>query len=86
MSKKITIVGLLISDRVKNASEIQKVFTEYGCHIKTRLGIHEASKDVCAPGGLVILEVVGDDNKISEMVSKLKKVTDVQVSTMTFNK
>jgi hypothetical protein len=32
------ILGIHVSDRLKNAVEVQKVFTEYGCNIKTRIG------------------------------------------------
>jgi hypothetical protein len=84
MGRKITIIGLFISDRMKQVSEVQKIFTEYGCHIKTRLGIHEASDDICSPGGLVLLETVGDEKKIEELLAKLKKLTGLQVNSMVF--
>lgn len=42
------IVGIHVTDRMKNASEVQKIFTEYGCNIKTRLGMHEVHGNYCA--------------------------------------
>ena len=43
MDKHI-IVGVHITERAKHAGEVQKVFTEFGCQIRTRLGLHEANK------------------------------------------
>ena len=58
--KKHLIFGVHITNRVKRVPEIQKVLTEFGCSIKTRLGLHEADAKVCSPNGLIILEMVGE--------------------------
>ncbi|HNR98229.1 MAG TPA: hypothetical protein PKX48_05015 [Planctomycetota bacterium] len=84
MRAKHTIVGVNITDRVQHAEEIQKVLTGYGCHIKTRLGLHEVSRGYCAGYGVVLLEVIGAPAKIAAMVKQLKKIEGVQVKTMVF--
>ena len=40
------ILGVHITDRIKHVSEVQTLFTQFGCYIKTRLGLHEASQNV----------------------------------------
>ena len=83
MSKHI-ILGVHITDRMKRAVDVQKLFSEYGCHIKTRLGLHDVGKDYCAPGGLVLLEMLGAEKTCLELAKKLAKVEGVEVQTMVF--
>jgi hypothetical protein len=82
--KKHLIFGVHITNRVKHVPEVQKVLTEFGCSIKTRLGLHEASATVCSPNGLILLEMVGDDKASNRMARKLKAITGVEVQKMVF--
>ena len=45
MSDEHIILGIHITDRLKNAVDVQKVFTEYGCNIKTRVGLHDVGRE-----------------------------------------
>ena len=65
------ILGIHITDRLKNAVEVQKVFTEYGCNIKTRIGLHDVDANVCSPSGVVLIEFFGDDAEAGGMMAKL---------------
>ena len=47
--KKHLILGVHITNRVKHVPEVQKVLTEFGCSIKTRLGLHEAGRRPARP-------------------------------------
>ena len=71
MKSEHIIVGIHVTDRMKNASDVQKIFTEYGCNIKTRLGLHEVQGTFCAGGGIVLLEMVGEMLTIDGMLKKL---------------
>jgi hypothetical protein len=82
--KKHVIFGVHITNRVKHVPEVQKVLTEFGCSIKTRLGLHEASAESCSPNGLIILEVVGSDKDANQMARKLRAITGVEVQKMVF--
>jgi len=84
MSDTHIILGIHVSDRLKNAGEVQKVFTEYGCNIKTRVGLHDASEDVCSPSGVVLIEFFGSDAEADGMKAKLDDVEGVQVQKMVF--
>jgi hypothetical protein len=78
------ILGIHVSDRLKNAVDVQKVFTEYGCNIKTRIGLHDANENVCSPSGVVLIEFFGTDAEADGMKSKLNEVEGVQVQKMVF--
>ena len=85
MKSEHIIVGIHVTDRMKHAADVQKIFTEYGCNIKTRLGLHEVQGNFCSGGGIVILEMVGDSASIDAMIKKLKKVEGIEAKKMTFS-
>ena len=78
------ILAIHIHDRIKNAVDVQQLLTAYGCSIKTRLGLHEASNSVCSGTGIIILELVGPISKMKELMTKLKKVKGVEVKALIF--
>ena len=84
MSDDHIILGIHVGDRLKNAGDVQKVFTEYGCNIKTRIGLHDVDASVCSPSGVVIIEFFGDDDQAGAMMDKLNEVEGVQVKKMVF--
>lgn len=84
MDKHI-ILGVHITDRIKHVSEVQTQLTEFGCSIKTRLGLHEASKQECSPNGLIILEFIDDTAKADEFAGKLSAIEGVEVQKMVFD-
>jgi len=84
MDKHI-LVGVHITQRVKNAGCVQELFTKYGCSIRTRLGLHEADGQVCSPNGLIILELVDDDAVTTEFSAALKAIDGVEVQQMVFD-
>lgn len=51
------IMIIRVSHRINSADKLQKVLTQYGCNIKTRLGLHEAG-EACGVDGLIILQLV----------------------------
>lgn len=74
MAEHVTVLGIRIEDRVKEAGEVQKVLTKFGCSIKTRLGLHEVSDDFCSSSGLILLELTGpkgDQEKLHETLQKI---------------
>ena len=79
------ILGIHVTDRLKNAVDVQKVFTDYGCNIKTRVGLHDVDADVCSPSGVVLIEFFGRDDEASAMMVKLNEVEGVHVQKMVFD-
>jgi hypothetical protein len=76
-SLKETVVAILVSHRNQAAVSVQKVLTGWGCMIKTRLGIHEGTMEDCSERGLIILSLVGEEEKKEELVRKLNALNDV---------
>jgi hypothetical protein len=83
MTKRI-VLGIQVTNRVEKIPDVQKILTEYGCNIRTRLGLHEVSKSVCSTIGLLLLDTYGDEAKILEMEKKLKRFKGLIVKKMTF--
>ncbi|MGD9578502.1 MAG: hypothetical protein AB7Y74_09640 [Syntrophorhabdus sp.] len=83
MRKRI-ILGVQVTNRIKNALEVQEILTKFGCNIKTRLGLHEVTDAVCSTIGLLILEMYGDIKQIKEMENQLKAVHGIVVKKMVF--
>jgi hypothetical protein len=79
------IVGIHIHDRLKQAPALQKMLSEYGCHIKTRIGLHEASEEFCSPTGVVLLEMIGDRKALDEFVRRAGAINGVDVKKMVFS-
>jgi len=84
MGKRV-IVGIHIRQRTGSVPEVQRILTEYGCVIRTRLGLHEVADGTCSPSGLLILETRGDEAMIAEMQSKLGALDGVEVKEMVFD-
>ncbi|HUW61501.1 MAG TPA: hypothetical protein VMZ06_10880 [Candidatus Bathyarchaeia archaeon] len=82
MNKHI-ILGVHITDRFKHVPEAQRLFTEYGCNIKTRLGLHEV-ENYCSPNGIILLEMHGDEARCLELAEKLAALDGLEVQKMVF--
>lgn len=83
MAEKL-IIGINITDRVKEANKIQEILTKFGCSIKTRLGLHEVVDNYCSKSGLILLELTGDINECSKLEQELLKVQGLEVKKMIF--
>lgn len=80
MNKNVMVV--LISHRHDAAAKVQSVLTGWGCHIKTRLGIHEGVQDNCTEHGLLFLDLVGNEEKLTELERKLNVLKGVSARMM----
>lgn len=78
------IVGVHVRNRIQEAGAVQKLLTEYGCNIKTRLGLHEVSGDYCATDGIMLLELFGDPAICGELKRKLAAIEGLDVKEMVF--
>jgi hypothetical protein len=79
------ILGIHLSERVKDAVSVQDILTKFGCSIKTRIGLHEVSEDYCSPCGLILLELTGDINECNKLENELGKLAGIEIKKMTFN-
>lgn len=80
-----TIMGIEIGRREEDAIKVQKLLTEHGCSIKTRLGLHEAAANMCSSSGLILLEfAAGQENAVKSLEEELAKLTDIKARKMEF--
>lgn len=63
---------------------VQKLLTQYGCSIKTRLGLHEVSNDFCSASGLIILELTGPEVNQQNLHLELSKIPGITLRKMEF--
>ncbi len=77
-----TIFGIRLSNRIKNSTQLQDLLTDYGCIIKTRIGLHDTSCGVCSPYGIILLEVINDEERIEGLINELQKVQGVKFNIM----
>ena len=86
MSKnRHNIVVVHITDRLQHVPKVQSILTQYGCLIKTRLGLHELSADVCSPNGILLLELVDDEKQVGAFVGELNSIEGVEVKRIVFD-
>lgn len=74
-----TIMLIMVGSRRDTAVEVQKLLTEYGCSIKTRLGLHTANANQCSEDGLIVLELVGNQSSHDELYNKLAELKCLSV-------
>ncbi len=83
--KEIRILGLLITDRIKEAGRTQLALTRYAHVIKSRLGFHEVTEDVCSRVGIIILQLAGDQETCDQLEKELSLIGGLELQRMVFS-
>lgn len=76
------ILAVLQQNRVETAVEVQNVLTKYGCHIRVRLGLHDAGLDSCSNSGIILLQLCGDEIPLQQFEQDLLAIPNVKVKHM----
>ncbi len=79
------IIGVRVDNRVVSVAKFQEVLTRDGCSIKTRLGLHDVSEDVCAADGIVIIQPYGTKEAIDAMVSDMNGLEGITAKLLDLN-
>lgn len=82
--QKSRILGILVYDRIKEAGKTQQILTKYSAAIRTRLGFHELSQDVCSRMGTIVLVLQGDEVIWEKLQAELEQIGGVEVQLMQF--
>ena len=85
MEEPHVIYGVHVTNRAPQVPNVQKLLTEYGCNIKTRIGLHRVDEKECSPRGLILLEMFGDLATCHELKTKLANIEGVDVQEMIFD-
>ena len=65
-----TIIGVSLENGIETSVEFQKIITDFGCEIRTRIGLHPSQSEVCLNRGIILLEVNGDAELLKLELSK----------------
>jgi ribosome biogenesis SPOUT family RNA methylase Rps3 len=82
--KETGILGVLIKDRIKESGRTQGVLTKYAHLIRSRLGFHEVTTDVCSRTGVMILQLAGNSEQWDLLEKELNEIGGVEVKKMSF--
>jgi hypothetical protein len=77
------ILILSVEKRNSCAVKIQEALTTSGCEIRTRLGIHDSSTGSCSDKGLIILEILSEENLIKPLLEKFESLDGVKAKLVT---
>lgn len=80
-----TVMIVLLKQRSESAVKVQELLTEYGCSIRTRLGLHEVEENSCSDEGLIILQLCAPDEMVHELEKKLNSLERVKAKTVTLS-
>lgn len=78
-----TIIGIKVSNRLQSAVAVQAILTQFGCVIKTRIGLHEERDGQCSPKGLILLEII-DDEAAKDVEKQLCEIEEIEIQQMRF--
>jgi len=81
---EIRILGLLITDRIKESGNTQKTLSRYARIIKSRLGFHEVTENVCSRVGVIVLQLSGEREECEKLEAELKQIGGIEVQRMIF--
>jgi len=81
----IRIIGIKVTDRIKEIGLTQEVLTKHASIITTRLGFHELTTEKCSREAYIILHISGNIVEADRMIKDLKTIRGIEVREMNFN-
>ncbi len=78
-----TIIGIGIENRKETAVKVQNLLTEFGCDIKTRLGLSDYKEEECSYKGLILVDVPVRERAL-DLEKRLKEIENVTIKEMEF--
>ena len=78
----IHIMAIRLAPRNKIAPTVQEILTNYGCIIKVRLGLHDASMTECSSDGLILLQLIDKVEDIIRLKDELNSLEGVSAKTV----
>lgn len=81
----ITVLGIKIIDRIKEAGLTQDILSRNASVITSRLGLHEVTDEVCSREAYIILHLNGDDNDSVKLKKELVGLEGIIIREMTFD-
>ncbi len=83
--QELRVLGLQVFDRIKEAGRTQGVLSKYAHCIRTRLGFHELTSEVCSRDGFIILELGGEGGDWDKLQEELSEIGGLNLQVMSFD-
>jgi hypothetical protein len=80
----ITVLGIKIIDRIKEAGLTQGILSRHAGVITTRLGFHEVTDSVCSREAYLILHINGEEAEKEKLADEIATLGGVEIRSMTF--
>jgi hypothetical protein len=80
----ITVLGIKILDRIKEAGLTQEILSRHANVITTRLGFHEVTDSVCSREAYIILHLNGNVSDSDKLKAELNLLGGVEIREMIF--
>jgi hypothetical protein len=82
----IKVLGIKITDRIKEIGLTQEVLSRHASVITTRLGFHELTEERCSREAYIILHLSGEPSESEKLISELKEIGGIELREMNFDK
>lgn len=82
--EKTVVLGVLLNKRTNSAQQFQEIITKHGCIINTRIGLHHATRTSCPMGGVILLDLIGEEADIQALENDIKALPEVQLQKIEF--
>ena len=79
-----TIIGIKLEERLENSLKFQKILSNFGCEIRTRLGLHNNENNCCTNWGIIILEFVGDKDALNKFEKEILSIEGIKLGKIIF--
>jgi len=80
----IKVLGIKITDRIKEVGLTQQLLSKHADVITTRFGFHELSDEICAREAYIILHLSGNEAKTEHLIKDLSGVGGIEIREMDF--
>lgn len=80
-----TIIGIKLNNRAQTSRQMQDILTNYGCIIRTRIGLHDVDCGRCSTNGIILLEVINDE-LLPKLQKELCSIEEVEIQQMVFER
>ena len=81
----IKVLGIKITDRIKEAGLTQEILSRYAGVITTRLGFHEVTDELCSREAYIILHLKYDHSEASDLYRELESIGGIRIREMIFS-
>ncbi|MDR2009105.1 MAG: hypothetical protein LBQ22_01315 [Bacteroidales bacterium] len=73
------ILGILVKETTAAGEKLQRLFSDYGCIIRTRIGLNRDEIE----GRIIIIDLHGDQTQINSLLENLNKIEGIEYKYMT---